>query len=65
MSRSRTSETKPAAIPSSEVEIYTLERFAEFFLNNAMDGDDYLAARKEVESMGLDPDTIDHRHSTA
>jgi hypothetical protein len=33
---------------------------AEFFLNHAMDRDDYLEARKEVEAMGIDLDSIDH-----
>lgn len=47
-----------AAAP--EIEIYTPERLAEFFLNNAMDREDYLEARKEVQAMGIDPDTIDH-----
>lgn len=52
---------RPAAITPVDVEIYTPERLAEFFLNNAMDKEDYLEARKEVESMGIDPDTIKHR----
>jgi len=51
---------RPAITTPMEVEIYTPERLAEFFLNNAMDKVDYLEARKEVESMGIDPDTIDH-----
>ena len=33
----------------------------EFFLNNAMDKDDYFEARKEVDAMGIDPDSIDHQ----
>ena len=51
---------RPAVTTPIEVEIYTPERLAEFFLNNAMDEEDYLDARKEVESMGIDPDSIDH-----
>lgn len=51
---------RPALASPVEVEIYTPERLAEFFLNNAMDKDDYLSARKEVEKLGLDPDSIDH-----
>jgi bifunctional DNA-binding transcriptional regulator/antitoxin component of YhaV-PrlF toxin-antitoxin module len=44
------------------VEIYTPERLAEFFLNNAMDREDYLDARRQVTEMGIDPDSIDHLH---
>jgi AbrB family looped-hinge helix DNA binding protein len=51
---------RPAVGSPAEVEIYTPERLAEFFLNNAMDKEDYLEARKEVEAMGIDPDSIDH-----
>jgi len=51
---------RPAVTTPVEVEIYTPERLAEFFLNNAMDEEDYLDARKEVEGMGIDPDSIDH-----
>ena len=53
---------RPAVTTPVEVEIYTPERLAEFFLNNAMDKEDYLDARKEVEAMGIDPDSIDHIH---
>jgi hypothetical protein len=42
------------------VEIYAPERLAEFFLNNAMDREGYLKARKDVERRGIDPDRIDH-----
>ena len=52
---------RPAEISPANVEIYTPQRLAEFFLNNAMDREDYLEARKEVESMGIDPDGIEHR----
>jgi AbrB family looped-hinge helix DNA binding protein len=51
---------RPAVQKAPEVEIYTPERLAEFFLNNAMDREDYLEARKEVQAMGIDPDSIDH-----
>jgi len=53
---------RPAAISPVDVEIYTPQRLAEFFLNNSMDREDYLEARKEVESLGINPDTIEHRH---
>jgi hypothetical protein len=49
------------AAHSAGVGVYTPERLAKFFLNNAMDGRDYLDARKEVESMGIDPDRIPHQ----
>ena len=52
---------RPATVAPVDAEIYTPARLAEFFLNNAMDKEDYLEARKEVESMGIDPDTIAHR----
>jgi AbrB family looped-hinge helix DNA binding protein len=42
------------------VEIYTPERKAEFFLNNAVNRKDYQWARREVKKMGLDPDNIPH-----
>ncbi len=49
---------RPAvAVP---VEIYTPERKAEFFLNNAVTKADYRWAVKEVRRMGLDPDKIPH-----
>jgi len=51
---------RPAITTPVDVEIYTKERLAEFFLNNAMDKDGYLEARKDVEKMGIDPDSIDH-----
>ena len=52
---------RPAVTIPIEVEVYTPERLAEFFLNNAMDTEDYLEARKEVVAMGIDPDSIDHQ----
>ena len=44
-----------------DVEIYTPERQAEFFLNNVFDADDYAWAVARVREMGLDPDAIPHR----
>ncbi|MEW6542113.1 MAG: AbrB/MazE/SpoVT family DNA-binding domain-containing protein [Nitrospirota bacterium] len=46
-----------AALP---VEIYSPERRAEFLLSNAVDAEDYARARKEVQKLGLDPDSIPH-----
>lgn len=43
------------------VEMYTPERKAEFLLNNVIDSEDYDAAVKEVQMMGLDPETIPHK----
>jgi len=51
---------RPAITTPLEVEVYTPERLAEFALNNAMDEEDYQEARKEVEAMGINPDSIDH-----
>ena len=51
---------RPATTKPVDVEVYTPERLAEFFLNNVMDKEDYIDARKEVEAMGINPDTIDH-----
>lgn len=42
------------------IETYTLERVAEFLLNNAVDKADYEEAVKKVREMGLDPDEIEH-----
>jgi AbrB family looped-hinge helix DNA binding protein len=42
------------------VEIYTLERKAEFILSSALDEEDYQAARETVRQMSLDPDQIEH-----
>jgi AbrB family looped-hinge helix DNA binding protein len=50
-----------AALP---VEIYTAERRAEFLLSNAVDANDYARVRKEVQKLGLDPDTIPHHNPT-
>jgi AbrB family looped-hinge helix DNA binding protein len=51
---------RPAVTTPVEVEIYTPERLAEFFLNNVMSKEGYLEARKDVMQMGIDPDSIDH-----
>ena len=49
---------RPAvAVP---VEIYTPERKAEFFLNNAVTKEDYDAACEDIRAMGLDPVRIPH-----
>lgn len=50
----------PVLHEDPEVEIYTPERFAEFLLNGALDAEDYAAARREVEALGLNPDEILH-----
>ncbi|QDV39519.1 AbrB/MazE/SpoVT family DNA-binding domain-containing protein [Tautonia plasticadhaerens] len=42
------------------VEVYTPERKAQFLLSNAVDADDYAAARRAVQAMGLDPDAVPH-----
>jgi AbrB family looped-hinge helix DNA binding protein len=51
---------RPAVTTPIEVEVYTPERLAEFFLNNVLTKAGYLEARKDVEQMGIDPDSIDH-----
>jgi AbrB family looped-hinge helix DNA binding protein len=43
------------------VEKYTPERKAEFLLSNAISPADYRKARKAVQKMGLNPDSIPHR----
>ncbi len=50
---------RPAAVVP--IETYTHERKAEFLLSNVVDETDYKRARKEVEALGLNPDTIPHR----
>ena len=42
------------------VERYTAERNTEFLLSNAIGASDYRRARKEVQKLGLDPDSIPH-----
>jgi len=51
---------RPAITTPVDVEIYTPERLAEFFLNNVLTKEGYLEARKDVEAMGVNPDSIDH-----
>lgn len=51
---------RPAIQAPAEVEVYTPERLAEFFLNNVLTKDGYLEARRDVELMGINPDSIDH-----
>lgn len=41
-------------------EVYTPERKAEFFLNNAASAEDYQWAIEETRRMGLDPAIIPH-----
>ena len=49
---------KPAiTLPTEE---YSLQRKAEFLLNNAVGREDYARIVKEVRKMGFDPDTIEH-----
>ncbi len=43
-----------------EIEIYTPERKAEFYLNNAVSQEDWDRAAAEVRALGLDPLTIPH-----
>ena len=43
------------------VEIYSPERKAEFILSNAVDKDDYKAAKRKVREMGLNPKNIPNR----
>lgn len=42
------------------IEVYSKERKAEFLLNNAINPDDYEAARQAVRDLGLDPDNVPH-----
>ena len=51
---------RPDVDAGPAIEIYTPERKAEFFLNNAMDEEDYAWAVEEVRKMGLDPNAIPH-----
>jgi AbrB family looped-hinge helix DNA binding protein len=50
---------RPAVIVP--IERYTPERKAEFLLSNATSHADYRKARKEVQKLGIDPDSIPHR----
>lgn len=49
---------RPAVV--MPVEMYSVERRAEFLLSNAVDAEDYALAVAEVRAMGLDPDAIPH-----
>ena len=49
---------RPAAVVP--IESYTIERVAEFLLNNATDKADYEKAVQKIREMGLDPEEIDH-----
>jgi len=42
------------------VERYTLERKAQFLLNNSVNAEDYAWAVEEVKKLGLDPENIPH-----
>jgi AbrB family looped-hinge helix DNA binding protein len=42
------------------VERYSPERKAEFLLSTATSPSDYRRARKEVQKLGLDPDSVPH-----
>jgi AbrB family looped-hinge helix DNA binding protein len=43
------------------VERYSAERKAEFLLSTATTAADYRRARKEVQKLGLDPDSVPHQ----
>lgn len=49
---------RPAVAMATET--YTPQRKAAFLLENAVDADDYQAARDAVRAMGLDPARIAH-----
>ena len=49
---------RPAVIVP--VEKYSAERKAEFMLSNATSAADYRKARKAVEKLGIDPDSVPH-----
>lgn len=51
---------RPAIPTPLSPEAYANHRKAEFLLNNAVDADDYARARAEVETMGVDPDSVEH-----
>jgi AbrB family looped-hinge helix DNA binding protein len=52
---------RPAVVIA--VEKYSPERKAEFLLSNSVDEPDYRKARKAVQKLGLDPDSIPHKRS--
>lgn len=64
--REETRRTDPAQKPGQQgpadrpTEMYSQDRIAEFILSNSVDVEDYAKARREVEEMGLDPDSIPH-----
>ena len=45
-------------------ERYTPRRLAQFLLQSAVDATDDAAARREVKTLGFDPDTIPHDRPT-
>jgi AbrB family looped-hinge helix DNA binding protein len=47
-------------LAEDDIEIYSRERRAEFFLNNAVTDEDYAQAVVEVRRMGVEPDSIPH-----
>jgi AbrB family looped-hinge helix DNA binding protein len=46
------------------VERYSPERKAEFLLSTATSAADYRKARKAVQRLGVDPDSVPHRRPT-
>ena len=46
------------------LETYSPERKAEFLLSNAVDADDYRAAKAAVRALGLEPEQIPHQQPT-
>lgn len=44
-----------------EVEVYTVERRAEFLLNNAITAEEFDQALAEVRALGVDPETVPHQ----
>jgi hypothetical protein len=51
---------KPATRRTSAVELYSPPRLALSLLENATDTNDYARARREVRSLGIDPDRVPH-----
>lgn len=49
---------RPAA--TLPMEMYTLERRAEFLLSTAVGEDDYMKVREIVREMGVNPDSVPH-----
>ena len=43
------------------LEVYSVERKAEFLLSNAVDDDYYARAVKKVKQLGLDPAAVPHQ----